>query len=204
MTLENQAAFAARHNVSRKTVTSWKARGWLVFEGDQVNVEASNERLRLYRRDGIDKQTTPVTSAVTQGNKAGNTAPLPAERPKVTVGADETNEQAAERLVRAGFQNLPFDEARRVKENYLALLQQLDYEQKAGSLVELETARQVIFEEFRAARDAWLNWPMRVGPLLATDLGFEADKVTEILTEHVHRHISELGEPDANFAEREN
>ncbi|WP_240775877.1 hypothetical protein [Nissabacter sp. SGAir0207] len=46
----NQAEFAKLHNVSRKTVTMWKARGWLVMDGEEVNVEASNASIELHRK----------------------------------------------------------------------------------------------------------------------------------------------------------
>jgi hypothetical protein len=78
----------------------------------------------------------------------------------------------------------------------------LEYEQKSGSLVDLETARTVLFECARAARDSWMNWPMRVGPKIAADLGLEADRVTEVLIEHIHTQIADLGEPDAHFEDR--
>jgi len=46
----NQADFAKLHGVSRKTVTTWKARGWLVMDGDEVNVEASNANIETHRK----------------------------------------------------------------------------------------------------------------------------------------------------------
>lgn len=46
----NQAEFARLHNVSRKTVTLWKSRGWLVMDGDEVNVDASNANIENYRK----------------------------------------------------------------------------------------------------------------------------------------------------------
>jgi len=46
----NQADFAKLHGVSRKTVTTWKARGWLVQVGDEVDVEASNANIERYRK----------------------------------------------------------------------------------------------------------------------------------------------------------
>ena len=49
----NQSDFAKSHGVSRKTVTVWKDRGWLVFKGDELDVEASNENLRKYRREVV-------------------------------------------------------------------------------------------------------------------------------------------------------
>lgn len=114
----------------------------------------------------------------------------------------ETPEQAAERFALSA---APYDraEAERIKENYLAQLKKLEYEQKQGQLVDVEIAERVLFESARADRDSWLNWPARVGPLVAADLGLEADRVTEILTEHVHKHITQLGEPEPDFAAAE-
>lgn len=112
----------------------------------------------------------------------------------------ETLEDAAGRLVESGqVPSHTYAEALRRKENYLALLHQLKYEREAGLLVELPAAERALFEGARAMRDAWLGWPSKIGPLLAADLGLEADKVTGALTEHVHRHIAQLGEPDVHF-----
>ncbi|CAE6811659.1 hypothetical protein R69746_05649 [Paraburkholderia aspalathi] len=120
------------------------------------------------------------------------------------VRDDEDLPDAAERLLRSGkVEMVDYAKALEKKENYLALLRQLEYEQKSGSLVELDTASAILFEESRALRDAWLNWPSRVGPILAAELGIEADRVTEALTAHVHSQIAQLGEPEANFSERE-
>ena len=63
-------------------------------------------------------------------------------------------------------------------------------------MMQKEVAEKILFEQARASRDAWLNWPTRVGPLLAADLGLEADRVVGALTEYVHKHISQLGEPE--------
>lgn len=115
------------------------------------------------------------------------------------VRDDETLESAAERMVKSGQATHDYAEALRLKENYLALLRQLEYEQKSGALVDLALAERVLFEGARAQRDAWLSWPSKVGPLLAADLGLEADRVTGALTEHVHKHIAQLGEPDVQF-----
>lgn len=116
------------------------------------------------------------------------------------VDESSEREQRAQAMVDNGVvQLLPFGEAVARKENYIALLRQLEYEEKSGALVPLDLAERVLFEGARAMRDAWLNWPSRVGPLIAADLGLEADRVTEALTEHVHKHIAQLGEPDVQF-----
>jgi hypothetical protein len=122
----------------------------------------------------------------------------PDVRTELTVEDGETLDEAAMRLALA---TAPFPraEAERIKENYLALLKKLEFEQKEGSLVEMDVAVRVLFEASRAARDSWLNWPSRVGPLVAADLGLEADRVTEVLTGYVHQQIAQLGEPSADF-----
>lgn len=111
-------------------------------------------------------------------------------------GAMGANAAANGALQEGGRGGLPYGEALRVKENYLAMLRRLEYEEKSGALVELSIAEGVIFEVIRAQRDAWLNWPMRIGPLLAADLDCEVELVTNTLTAYVHKHIAEHGEPD--------
>lgn len=73
----------------------------------------------------------------------------------------------------------------------------------ANALVEIELAESVLFDTFRAARDAWLNWPAKVGPLVAAELGIEADRVVQALTPHVQQQLEDLGEPEADFAPRD-
>lgn len=89
--------------------------------------------------------------------------------------------------------------AERIKENALAAKHLLAARKDAGNLVEIELAKTVLFETQRAQRDAWLNFPTRIGPLMAADLGVEADKVVEVLTAHVHQQLDDLGEPEASF-----
>lgn len=177
-------------------------------------------RLRLSGENGLDASL--VGTAWREGNaKGANSANTGANTPAnsshpvrtppparteapLPVGDDEDLAGAADRLIKSGeVEMVDYAVALQRKENYLALLRQLEYEQKSGSLVDLDTARAILFEEFRAQRDAWLNWPTRVGPILAADLGVEADRVTEALTAHVHKQIAQLGEPEANFSGRE-
>ena len=65
----NQAQFARLHDVSKKTVTSWKNKGWVVLNTDgSVDVELSNKNLELYRKE----KNTPddiIDFKVTQGNE---------------------------------------------------------------------------------------------------------------------------------------
>ena len=85
------------------------------------------------------------------------------------------------------------------KEDFAGRLKELDYRQRAGELIEIDLARQILFDEFRAARDAWLNWPTRYAALIAAELGIEADRVAATLTTYVHKQLAALGEPSGQF-----
>lgn len=145
MTVTSQAEFARSHGVSKKTVTAWKARGWLVLADGGVDVEASNARLQKYRREGL-----PVTQ---EGND------------RVTVAAQqgETPAQAAERIV-LSIAPHDYDEARRIKENYLALLNQLEYDQKSGAVVAVSDVSGAVGEQFARVRTRLLAIPAEQSP----------------------------------------
>lgn len=121
--------------------------------------------------------------------------------PQTSVPTDDELAKQAQDIIDSGDSPHDYGEALRRKENFLALLRELEYGQKSGRLIELERAERVIFECFRGVRDAWLNWPTRVGPLIAADLGCEADRVTEILNTHVHKQLSILGDAEADFSQ---
>ncbi|WP_370658203.1 hypothetical protein [Edwardsiella tarda] len=191
----NQSDFARLHGVSRKTVTMWKSRGWLIMSGDDIDVAASNEQLAKYRKS-VNRPDKQKTSAP-EKKKADRMLPV-REPPEES---DQSPEGLAREFLLENGAELSLDEARRVKENYLALLTRLDFQQKDGQLIEMATAEEVLFNAFRQQRDAWLNWPSRVAPLMAADLDVPADRMTEVLIEHVHKHISVLGEPEFNPAE---
>lgn len=192
----NQSDFAKLHGVSRKTVTMWKSRGWLIMSGDDIDVGASNAQLEKYRktinRAGKDNTVVPIKK---------NLMPLPSKDKDADEEGNPSLESIARELLLENGAELLLDEARRVKENYLALLTKLEFQQKDGQLIEMTVAEEVLFNAFRQQRDAWLNWPSRVAPLMAADLGVPADRMTEVLIEHVHKHISVLGEPEFNPAE---
>ncbi|MGR3753244.1 hypothetical protein [Edwardsiella anguillarum] len=191
----NQSDFARLHGVSRKTVTMWKSRGWLIMSGDDIDVAASNEQLAKYRKS-VNRPDKQKMSAP-EKKKADRMLPV-REPPEES---DHSPEGLAREFLLENGAELSLDEARRVKENYLALLTKLEFQQKDGQLIEMTAAEEVLFNAFRQQRDAWLNWPSRVAPLMAADLDVPADRMTEVLIEHVHKHISVLGEPEFNPAE---
>lgn len=189
MALMSQADYSRLHGVSRKTVTQWKDAGYLTMVDGKVDADASDETLSG-RRLGRFKGS--VTAPVTAGNRTETVTPEP-DLEEIERDADAF----IRRVLSGDYASLA--EAERIKENALAVKNLLAVRKQAGALVEFEVAEAVLFGAARAARDAWINWPARVGPMVAADLGVEADKATEVLTAHVHEQLAQIGEPEADF-----
>ena len=155
------------------------------MDGDLIDVEASDAALKK-NRDGKDPRATNAKKKKT---------------PAASNDGGTEIEKAAQQIILTEGATLSREEAARVRENYMALLAKLQYEKDSGQTIELVAAEEVLFNAFRQQRDAWLNWPSRVAPLMAADLDVPADRMTEVLIENVHKHISVLGEPEFNPAE---
>jgi hypothetical protein len=139
-----------------------------------------------------------VGSGWRKGNRraANEAAKSPHTDPLVDIDSDASGDFVGDVL--DGRFRLTGD-AEQVKENALAAKHLLAARKEAGNLVDIEEAQAVLFEESRAARDAWIGFPTRIGPLLAADLGVEADRVVEALTAHVQQQLEQLGEPQGAF-----
>jgi phage terminase Nu1 subunit (DNA packaging protein) len=156
----NQSEFAALHSVSRKTVTKWKERGWLVFAGNALDVEASNALIAKYRRDGSDV----VTQGGLGNSSVGSAKVVTRASARVTVRDGETVEQATTRILIATGANMNIDEAKRVKENYLALREQLEYDREARLVVAVEDVTRAVGEEYARVRSRLLSIPSEHAP----------------------------------------
>jgi phage terminase Nu1 subunit (DNA packaging protein) len=177
----NQSEFAALHEVSRKTVTKWKERGWLVFAGDEIDVDASNANLKRYRRDGAPAVTQGVTQAP-EGNKPKTVTQAASE---VTLGAGESAEDVAGRILTGNVELLSFDEARRFKENYLGLMAQLEYDRDSGLVVDVTEVAKAVGSEYAKVRTRLLSIPAEQAPRLhrcKTPAELQ-DMLQEIITE---------------------
>ncbi|MGA0595410.1 hypothetical protein [Enterovirga sp. CN4-39] len=99
-----------------------------------------------------------------------------------------------------GPQLLSFAEAQTKKENYLAKLRELEFEIKSGRLVDAERVQSSVFDIARIERDAWINWPARVAPLIAAEIGVDQVKLAVALERHVREHLAERSEPRLRLA----
>lgn len=78
---------------------------------------------------------------------------------KATVARDPEG-KAAEAI-------MEYQQARAMRENYEALLSELEYKVKSGVLLDADTVRKETFAIARKARDALLGIPDRIAPILA-------------------------------------
>lgn len=81
-------------------------------------------------------------------------------------------------------------EARTVKEHYSARLAKLEYERAIGKLVEASEVKVAAFNRARIVRDALMNIPGRVSPILAAEA--EPHKIHEILIKEIRIALEEL------------
>jgi phage terminase Nu1 subunit (DNA packaging protein) len=151
MTVVSQAEYARRCGVSKKTVTQWKQEGKLVLAEGGVDVEASDAYLKKYRSAGLKGND--------QGNDSGNEGNEP-----LRVLEGETSEQAAERILSATGADMTIEEAKRVKENYLALLNQLEYDRESGAVVAVADVAKAVGEEYARVRTRLLAIPSERAP----------------------------------------
>ncbi|MBC8726459.1 hypothetical protein F6X37_34540 [Paraburkholderia sp. 31.1] len=174
---------------------------------DEKQVRRALERGALVRGDDGLIDAALIGSASRKPNRRTlmKTAPRPerigdTNAPLRNGGTHMEPGNAAGQDIDAFPRMLPLAEALRLKEHYAALLRKLEYEQREGSLIELALAEDVVFNLFRAQRDAWLAWPSKVAPFIAAELGVEVDRVATLLGEHVWQQLSELGEPQPDFS----
>lgn len=95
---------------------------------------------------------------------------------------------------------MPLGKAKALKETYLARLRRLEFQQKSGRLVDADAAKKAIFDLSRQDRDSWSNWPSRVSPLIAAELGVDQVKLAVVLEKHVREQLSERAQPTLRLA----
>ena len=85
-------------------------------------------------------------------------------------------------------------QARTVNEVVKAQTNKVRLAQLKGELVDRAQAIAHVFKLARAEREAWINWPNRITPILAAELGIEEHTLFVALDVAVRVHLQELGE----------
>lgn len=101
-----------------------------------------------------------------QGNRHTDARPPPSpEEVARSRGVDMGTIQAAQKLMEEGGV-LSIPDAERMKENYLARLRQLEYEQKAGALVPADMVTKLVGAEYAKVRTRLMAIPSERSPAL--------------------------------------
>ncbi|MGI4849357.1 MAG: hypothetical protein ACRYGK_14630 [Janthinobacterium lividum] len=176
MPIVSQAEYARIRGVSKKTVTQWKQEGKLVMVDGSVDVDASDAYLSKYRTAGLKGNA----KGNDQGNGSGTSLPA---LPKAKKG--ESAAAAAERILTLHGAEETIEEARRIKENYLALLHKLEYDEKSGAVVLASEVAAAVGTEYAKVRTRLLALPAEQAPRLhrCKTVAEVQDMLQELITE---------------------
>lgn len=187
----NQSDFAKLHGVSRKTVTTWKARGWLVLAGDDIDVEASNANIERFRKTVTRPEKKPAGNK--QGNKTGNRSSGNKSGNKHDKDLAESPTKTVERMIAEHGVTMTLDEARQMKENFLALLTQLEYDIKSGQVLPYKDMIEAVGNEYARMRTRLIAIAPEHGPRLRGLASTTNDaEFVQALQEVVYEAMEEL------------
>jgi len=79
-----------------------------------------------------------------------------------------------------------------VRENYLARLAKIEFEERSGKLVSRDEVQVAAFNKFRTFRDGMLNIPDRVAAVLAAES--DPARVHEILATEIRKALLEFAD----------
>ncbi len=187
----NQSDFAKLHGVSRKTVTTWKARGWLVLVGDDIDVEASNANIERFRKTVTRPEKKPAGNK--QGNKTGNRSSGNKSGNKNDKDLAESPTETVKRMIAEHGVTMTLDEARQMKENFLALLTQLEYDIKSGQVLPYKDMIEAVGNEYARMRTRLIAIAPEHGPRLRVLASTTNDaEFVQALQEVVYEAMEEL------------
>jgi hypothetical protein len=178
------------HGASKQAASKWKSRGVLVFSGDLVDIDASDSRMRGaglgnfrqastdpvpvdHLRQPVDRSRREADAQRVADRQPRRVRDLPDDQNGSLDSADGGDDLA---LVddfgrhRQGPIHLTGQRAAH-QGKCPAARQLLNLRKDAGELVEIQRAIEIFFDMTRKQRDTWITWPVKIGPLLAAELG---------------------------------
>jgi hypothetical protein len=153
------------------------------------------------RANNIDKS---IWANRSKDKSEPSPAPLHATVPVAEVlhatPDDEEDDAPDDAEVIVDGEAMPLGKAKALKETDLARLRRLEFEVKSGRLVDADAAKKAVFDLSRQDRDSWTNWPSRVSPLIAAELGVDQVKLAVVLEKYVRDHLAERAQPALRLA----
>lgn len=143
--------------------------------------EAPDEPAPAPAADAQPQPAAPAQAAALEAPDLGELDDTPPVMPAPGEGQDAITPAARAKLASAVIR---------------AQREAMELEEKRGSLVSKPLAIRQVFGFARRNRDAWLNWPGRIAPGLAAELGVDQHVLTAALERHVRDHLTDLaGQP---------
>ena len=168
-------AYARHRGVSHVAVKKAIDSGRITPEADGT-IEPNRADLEWAQNTVPARKAAPVKAA-----------PAAVESPRAR---SQEAEAAAPPLSTGGASLL---QARTVNEVVKAQTNKVRLAQLKGELVDRAQAIAHVFKLARAEREAWINWPNRITPILAAELGIDEHTLFVALDVAVRVHLEELG-----------
>lgn len=117
---------------------------------------------------GDESVVTKSQSGPRESSAPESQAPAKSHPPSAGLELDELGVMVTKGEKRSGrLDAASLADARAMKENYLALMAKLEYEQESGKLIDCEDAKRATFAAARKARDMLLTMADRLAPVVA-------------------------------------
>lgn len=174
-------AYARHRGVSLRAVQKAIGSGRIEkTAGGQIDIDAADAlwSSRTAPRPA-DPSNRPRPPATRQSAPPTSQVPIPPGEPRPDSRSDL-----------APVTGVDYSRARAVRENYLARLAKIDYEERTGKLVSKDEVQVAAFNRFRQFRDQMLNLPDRLAALLAAET--DPSKVYEILASEIRKVLNEF------------
>lgn len=70
----------------------------------------------------------------------------------------------------------------------------LELDEARGKLVDREKTKRAVFALARQEREHWQNWPARIAPVMAAELGIDTKRLQGVLDRRVREHLAEIAD----------
>jgi hypothetical protein len=191
-TLVSQAEYARRRGVSKQAVNQRTEP-----HGGPIPVYGVKKQIDLDEADRL------WTATMRPREQAKSTAHVPEQVPEYDasgIASLEARKAVSEALAEdpvaghAAKALAPATQAKIASAIIRAQTEKIKLEKMKGGLIEKGEALRQAFSFCRHMRDAWLNWPASVAPVLAAELGADPHQTLIAPERIVREHLNELSE----------
>jgi hypothetical protein len=182
--LVSQAEYARMRGISREAVNRRT-----VTHGGPLPVYGKNKRIDPAQADALWHTTMDGRRL-----KSGQSRAQIPDNPEPSLDAVAETLDSEPEIAPVARAAGPAAQAKMASALIKAQTDKIQLEKLKGTLIDKPRALRTAFNWSRRNRDAWLNWPSRVGPEMAAQLGVDQHLLTTELERYVRQHLAELAE----------